>query len=200
MLRHIFAGLALALLTIATPAYAADQDAAPGPPAWQLPMLAAGGGLALGMLVRGWKLGAGGWGRKRQASPQPPATNPHPGLDAPTERRPRPGERRDQPGYRLVAWSGERRIVYELRGRQCVIGRDPGCDLQIDDPGVAGLHARVSLAGRQVTLTDLDSPGGTSLSAGGPPLTAHQPAALRDGDEFWLGREVRVALRQSGEG
>jgi S-DNA-T family DNA segregation ATPase FtsK/SpoIIIE len=81
-----------------------------------------------------------------------------------------------------------------------VIGRDPGCDLQIDDPLVSGLHARVSLAGGQVTLADLDSDSGTSLGLGRPRLPAHQPAEIREGDEFWLGPEVRVALRQADKG
>ncbi|MBX0330377.1 FHA domain-containing protein, partial [Oscillochloris sp. ZM17-4] len=130
----------------------------------------------------------------------PPASRPLPpgrGEDAETERGAR--RRRDaaQPAYRLVAWAGERRITHELRERQCVIGRDPGCDLQIDGPSVSNLHARLTLAGGQITLADLGSAGGTSLGPGGPRLPAHRPTELQDGDEFWIGPEVRVALRRA---
>lgn len=198
MLRYVAAGLALALLIVATPAYAA-QGVSPGQPIWQLPMLAGGAGLALGMLIRGWALRAGRWGLEaRCLNPQPPTPSPHPGIDGPTERIARRGTDRAEVSYRLIVYADERRAVHELRGRQCVIGRDPGCDVPVDGPLVSALHARITLGGGRVTLTDLDSAGGTSLTPGGPPLTPHQPAEIRDGDEFWVGPEVRVALRRSG--
>ena len=74
---------------------------------------------------------------------------------------------------------------------------DPGCDLQIDGPCIAALHARLTLAGDCVTLADLDSGSGTSLGPGGPRLPAHQPTEIQDGDEIWLGPEVRIALRRT---
>ncbi len=165
--------------------------------AWQTPALAASGGIALGLLAG--RLAGGGRltvGR-RAPSPQIPAPSPQPGTDGPTERGARLPDAQHQPSYRLVVWAGERRLTHELRERQCVIGRDPGCDLQIDGPCIAALHARLTLAGDCVTLADLDSGSGTSLGPGGPRLPAHQPTEIQDGDEIWLGPEVRIALRRT---
>jgi pSer/pThr/pTyr-binding forkhead associated (FHA) protein len=80
-----------------------------------------------------------------------------------------------------------------------VIGRDPGCDFQIDGPSVSALHARLTLAGDRVTLADLDSASGTSLGPGGPQLPAHQPTEIHEGDEIWIGPEVRIALRRTDD-
>jgi hypothetical protein len=165
------------------------------PLGWQLPALAGAGGLVLGLLVGRLSRRAGGRGEEAGGRRQE-AGDGH-GIDGPTERIARRPMRADRATYRLVVWAGERRLIHELRERQCVIGRSPGCDLQIDDPLVSELHARLSLAGDQVTLVDLASRSGTSLGPGGPQLTAHQPTQLQDGDEFWLGPQVRVALRRS---
>lgn len=202
MTHRALAGLALALLlsAIAAPAHAADRAEAPQSPPWQLPMLAAGAGLALGMLVGRRGAGVARWGMRRQEPiARPPAASLHPGIDAPTERRPRPGERRAQGNCQLIVYSAERRTAHELRGRQCLIGRDPGCDIVVDEPQVAALHARVTLGVGEVTVTDLASASGTSLMPGGPALTPHRPATIYDGDEFWIGPEIRVTLHLSGQ-
>lgn len=74
---------------------------------------------------------------------------------------------------------------------QVRIGRDPSAnDLVYPDgsPGISGRHCVVTLAGGQVTLTDLGSSYGTFL-AGGRKLTPNQPVTLRIGDRFYLGSE-----------
>ncbi|NNJ12396.1 FHA domain-containing protein [Chloroflexales bacterium ZM16-3] len=179
-------------------AWVSASAAAPGID-WRLSALAGAGGLSLGMLVGrlgvgGWGLGVGGRGRTPTPDSRPPT--PGRGEEAETERGARRLPEPARPVYRLVAWAGERRITHEMRERQCVIGRDPGCDLQIDGPSVSNLHARLTVADGQITLADLDSGSGTSLGPGGPRLVAHLPTEIRDGDEFWLGPEVRVALRK----
>ncbi|NTV62141.1 MAG: FHA domain-containing protein [Oscillochloris sp.] len=162
---------------------------------WQLLVLSGLGGLLLG-LPTGYAVARS---RKRAGAPaaQRGVSGYTPGADGPTERGARRTNKTSQPRYRLVAWVGQRRISHELHERQCVIGCSPGCDLQIHAPQIADLHARITSANDQVSLVDLDSASGTSLGLGGPRLKAHQPVTLQEGDEFWLGPEVRVALRRS---
>jgi hypothetical protein len=160
---------------------------------WGGPALAGAVGLGLGALA----MRESGAGRQEAGCGRQGA--PH-GADGPTERGTRQLDGLPQPSYRLVVWAGERRLAHELRERQCVIGRDPGCDLQIAMPSVAELHARLSLAGGRVTLTDLGSGGGTTLGPGGPRLPAHQPTEIQEGDEIWVGPEVRIALRRAEAG
>jgi hypothetical protein len=147
---------------------------------WRLPALAGAAGVSLGILAG-----------RREARDDRRETGD--GVDAPTERgaarAPLPARR-----YRLVAWDGERRIDHELSERHCVLGHDPGCDLRLYNAWAAPLHARITQAGDIVTITDLDSGSGTFLGLGGPRLPAHQPTEFREGDEIWIGPEVRVAL------
>jgi hypothetical protein len=169
--------------------------------AWMTPALAGASGLAIGLLTgRMWS------GRRQRGTASralaPNTRRPTPGqaADGPTERGRRLLGAQGQPGYRLVVWAGDRRLTHELRDRQCVIGNDPGCDLQIEGSSVSALHARLTLVGDKVTLADLDSGSGTSLGPGGPRLPAHQPTEIQDGDEIWLGPEVRIALRRADGG
>ncbi len=51
-----------------------------------------------------------------------------------------------------------------LRGEQdCIVGRDPECDVVLDDERVSRKHARIAFARGSWNLTDLDSSNGTSL-------------------------------------
>jgi hypothetical protein len=168
--------------------------------AWMPPTLAGVGGLALGLLAGRMSTASGRHAaRGRTPATRRPPPSSGPGADGPTERGRRLPNAQLQPGYRLVVWAGDRRLTHELRERQCVIGRDSGCDLQINGPSVSALHARLTLAGGRVTLADLDSDSGTSLGPGGPRLPAHQPTEIQEGDEIWLGPEVRIALRRADE-
>ncbi|MFI9759722.1 FHA domain-containing protein [Streptomyces sp. NPDC051963] len=51
-----------------------------------------------------------------------------------------------------------------LTGIRSVLGRDPGCDIRIDDPYVSGRHAMLSRSGRDVVLEDLGSANGTLVN------------------------------------
>ena len=74
---------------------------------------------------------------------------------------------------------------------ESVIGRDRGCAVQIDADSVSRHHARLNVAGREVSIEDLGSKNGTWVAGeriqGAVPLT--------DGTSFRLGSEtVRFEL------
>ena len=57
---------------------------------------------------------------------------------------------------------------FVVRGDAAVIGRDPGCDIVLEDDRVSRRHARLAFAEGAWRLADLESTNGTSL--GGAPL------------------------------
>jgi predicted component of type VI protein secretion system len=65
-----------------------------------------------------------------------------------------------------------------------IVGRDPYCDIYVDNPGVSRQHLRIERAGAgEFRVRDLDSANGTFLN--NQPV---QIAALRDGDAIQLGK------------
>lgn len=77
--------------------------------------------------------------------------------------------------------------------RAVVIGRDPGCDLVLDDPMVSARHARVIFDANGAQLEDLRSTNGTFLR--GQRVSSRMP--LQVGDTFGLGTS-QVALQSPG--
>jgi DNA-binding winged helix-turn-helix (wHTH) protein len=71
-----------------------------------------------------------------------------------------------------------------------LIGRDPDTAARIKDPSVSRHHARLRIAGSEVTLEDLGSKNGTLVN--GEPITA--PTPLSEADKVVLG-SVRVIVR-----
>jgi pSer/pThr/pTyr-binding forkhead associated (FHA) protein len=67
-------------------------------------------------------------------------------------------------------------------GESLVIGRDPGCELVIEDPRVSKRHARLRWSDRGWTLEDLGSKNGTTVN--GVPAAG---AEVRDGDAISFG-------------
>ncbi|MHC4469612.1 MAG: FHA domain-containing protein [Planctomycetota bacterium] len=63
------------------------------------------------------------------------------------------------------------------------IGRDPDCEIAIDNIGVSRKHATIETANGEYILTDLKSHNGTFVK--GARIYHHQ---LRDGDEFFIGK------------
>ncbi len=63
------------------------------------------------------------------------------------------------------------------------IGRDPDCEILIDNIGVSRKHATIEKANGEYILTDLKSHNGTFVR--GQRIYHHQ---LRDGDEFFIGK------------
>ncbi|WP_405957260.1 FHA domain-containing protein [Streptomyces phaeochromogenes] len=70
-----------------------------------------------------------------------------------------------------------------LTGVRSILGRDPGCDIRLDDPYVSGTHAALSRSGRYVVLEDLGSANGTRVN--NEPLQS--PWTLQNGDVLTLG-------------
>ena len=69
-----------------------------------------------------------------------------------------------------------------------VLGRDPGCDVLLDDLGTSRRHARIRPDGDGFVVEDLGSKNGTLVNQAGC-----VSAKLRDGDEITLGT-VRVVF------
>jgi hypothetical protein len=67
-------------------------------------------------------------------------------------------------------------------GESLVVGRDPGCELVIEDPRVSKRHAQLRWSGDGWTLEDLGSKNGTAVNA-----TPVEGAALHDGDAISFG-------------
>ncbi|MBW3603364.1 MAG: FHA domain-containing protein [Actinobacteria bacterium] len=65
---------------------------------------------------------------------------------------------------------------------QAVIGRMPGCDVQLDDPSVSRRHARISKASNGWLVEDLGSTNGVMVNG-----TSVDREYLRGGEDIELG-------------
>jgi hypothetical protein len=95
------------------------------------------------------------------------------------------------PALEVVVWDGRERRVWPVRSRQITVGRDPGCDVCIASSWVSGLHARLSLIGDQVEITDMESTNGTLVGDPGRRLTPGAPELLEPGEIVRVGPQVR---------
>lgn len=78
-----------------------------------------------------------------------------------------------------------------------VIGRAPGCDLQLPDPSVSQRHATIRQRGSDYVVVDEGSENGTFV--GKTRLPRHAPHKLEHGDLLRFGRvwvEVRLGLAE----
>ncbi len=73
-------------------------------------------------------------------------------------------------------------LRHALTDRAMVLGRDPGCDITIDDSSVSRHHARFLPDGDGFTVVDLDSTNGTSVNK-----VAITECRLKDGDDLRFG-------------
>ena len=64
-----------------------------------------------------------------------------------------------------------------------VLGRDPELEVFLDSPDVSRRHARITIAGDEVTIEDLDSKNGTFVSD----RKLQAATVLTDGDIIRLG-------------
>jgi pSer/pThr/pTyr-binding forkhead associated (FHA) protein len=79
-----------------------------------------------------------------------------------------------------------------FRGRDLIIGRDPGCDHVIDLPFVSGRHARLASSGGKILIEDLGSSNGTFVND----QRVDRQVVVVPGDQIRLGTytlELRVA-------
>jgi pSer/pThr/pTyr-binding forkhead associated (FHA) protein len=88
---------------------------------------------------------------------------------------------------------GHRRFV--LSDGVNSVGRDPNSTVCINDASVSRAHARITIAGDQATLADLQSKNGTQLM--GNPITT--PTLLTDGDEVEFGHVKGWYIVEAGE-
>ena len=87
-------------------------------------------------------------------------------------------------------WLVWKERVLLLAEGENVIGRDPGCNVWLDVPGVSRRHARVVVSGDVVVVEDLGSKNGTFVAD--TPVLASQP--LHDGERLQIG-PVEVQFR-----
>ncbi len=99
------------------------------------------------------------------------------------------------PALEVVVWDGRERRVWPVRSRQITVGRDPGCDVCIASSWISGLHARLTLIGDQVEITDLESTNGTLVGDPGRPLTPGVPEPLEPGEIVRVGPQVRFCVQ-----
>ena len=99
-------------------------------------------------------------------------------------------------GFLLMTWT---KGQVPLAGGSIVIGRDPGCDLELPALTVSGRHCRILVDAEQheVEVTDLGSAGGTLVNG-----QAVKRRRLQDGDQLDVGGyRFRVQLtRPKGAG
>jgi pSer/pThr/pTyr-binding forkhead associated (FHA) protein len=65
---------------------------------------------------------------------------------------------------------------------QAIIGRMPGCDVQLDDPSVSRRHARISRSGSGWLIEDLGSTNGITVDG-----ASVEREYLRGGEDIELG-------------
>ena len=89
----------------------------------------------------------------------------------------------------------ERKIIntFKFDKDAILIGRDPTCDIRIDNVGISRHHSRIEKRGDIYTLIDLDSGNGTYVR--GKRITRHN---LNDGDEIGLWNYSLIFKPQAG--
>ena len=88
------------------------------------------------------------------------------------------------PALAVRAGGGISGEVFHLTQGAVTIGRDPSCDIFLDDVTVSREHATVSVSGAAVTLTDLVSLNGTYVNR----RRIDSDEQLIDGDELQIGK------------
>ena len=86
----------------------------------------------------------------------------------------------------LVLFDGNRESrTFRLHRDVVTLGRLPGCDVQIPDPGASRQHARLTRRDGEFVLTDLGSTNGTLVND-----AVIQERVLEDGDRITIGAAV----------
>jgi len=93
------------------------------------------------------------------------------------------GERRSQVGILVVARGPTPGSPFELTEPRTTLGRDPACDVFLDDITVSRHHAEIRRVGPAYVLSDSGSMNGTYLDG-----DRVEEALLGDGDELRIGK------------
>ncbi len=80
-----------------------------------------------------------------------------------------------------------------LPGPALTVGRDPACDLCLDDPAVSAFHARVKVTDQEIKISDLGSTNGTYVD-GAKVRRATLPAPRQDHAEARASGPPQVAV------
>lgn len=93
-------------------------------------------------------------------------------------------------------WLEAKDRTYPLDAGEHTIGRDPGCDIWLNDRSVSRRHGRIRVGGSSdaATLEDLSSTNGTFVGR----QKIEAPTALADGDRIKVG-SVELTFREGSE-
>ena len=79
-------------------------------------------------------------------------------------------------------------------GDTCVIGRQPGADIQLKDSKVSREHAMLRRQGKGFTIYDLDSANGTSVNG----VAVSAPVPLKNGDRILIANFELIYISGGG--
>jgi pSer/pThr/pTyr-binding forkhead associated (FHA) protein len=89
----------------------------------------------------------------------------------------------------VVELNGKEILRLPLKGPTMTIGRDPTCDLHLDNRALSRRHAQIEKRGAAIWVRDLESQNGTFVNG----ERIGEPQALNGGDRIAVGRyEVRI--------
>jgi pSer/pThr/pTyr-binding forkhead associated (FHA) protein len=89
----------------------------------------------------------------------------------------------------VVELGGKEILRVPLKGPTMSIGRDPQCDLHLDNRALSRRHAQIEKRGAAIWVRDLQSQNGTFVNGS----RINDPQALNGGDRIEVGRyEVRI--------
>ncbi len=95
----------------------------------------------------------------------------------------------------LILYRGaEPGLPWQLERRMLTIGRNPTCDIVLDDRQVSRVHAQILWCDDHYELEDLASKNGTHVN--GREITGRQ--VLRDGDEVQIALRFKLAFVDAG--
>lgn len=84
----------------------------------------------------------------------------------------------------VVQLSGKEILRIPLKGPSMTIGRDPQCDLHLDNRALSRRHAQIEKRGAAIWVRDLNSQNGTYVNGN----RIQEPLALNGGDVVEVGR------------
>lgn len=82
---------------------------------------------------------------------------------------------------------------FNLSKEEITLGRDPGCDIFLDDITVSRRHAKITLIENQVSVTDAESLNGTYVNQ----ERIEGPTTLQSDDELQVGKFKLLFLDKS---